>query len=117
VPDLCIQLLNKTRNYFCVFSTLASVVNNSGITQQEKMNIQLGASYKDVITNFSGVAVGHCVYISGCSQVLLVPKVDAKGKRMEGEWFDEQRLEQIEAEIIVLQNELSPGADKEAPKR
>ena len=51
-----------------------------------------GKHGEDVITGFRGTICGHCVYNTGCSQVLLVPRVDKEGKRLDGEWFDENRV-------------------------
>lgn len=79
--------------------------------------IELGATYRDRITGFRGVATGHCRYISGCSQILLQPSVDGDGKTRGGEWFDEQRLERLDAEVIVLDNSDTPGCDMPAPIR
>lgn len=81
------------------------------------MTIQLGKTYTDKITKFSGVATGHVRYISGCNQVLLAPPVDAEGKLRESQWFDEQRLEEQGAAMIVLDNSKTPGPDRMAPKR
>lgn len=81
------------------------------------MNVTLGKKYRDKITNFTGVATGHVVYISGCNQVLLAPTVDDAGKLRESSWFDEQRVEAIDNDVITLDNSKTPGPDKEAPKR
>jgi len=81
------------------------------------MTIQLGNTYKDKITGFAGVATGHVRYISGCNQVLLAPPVDADGKLRDSQWFDEQRLDDQRSETIVLDNSVTPGPDKMAPKR
>ena len=37
-------------------------------------NIILGATYRDVITGFSGVATGYVKYLTGCNQVLIQPE-------------------------------------------
>lgn len=80
--------------------------------------IELGKTYADKITGFSGVATGHVNYISGCNQVLLAPKVDGDGKLRDSQWFDEQRLElQGTQPQVVLDNSRTPGPDREAPKR
>lgn len=79
--------------------------------------IELGAAYRDVITGFAGVATGHTTYISGCSQVLLQPKVDKDGKLVDGHWFDEQRLERLSWVPVELDNGATPGFDTPAPKR
>ena len=82
------------------------------------MPIELGCTYTDVITGYKGVATGHCTYISGCNQTLLIPQVTAEGKRDGGEWFDDQRLEcDYAAPPIVLNNGSTPGCDRAAPKR
>lgn len=78
---------------------------------------QLGARYRDRITGFSGVATGLVYYISGCNQILLVPAAKDGNELKGGEWFDVQRVEPIEGEVIVLDNGNTPGCDKQAPKR
>lgn len=80
--------------------------------------LEFGDTAKDRITGFKGVVIGWTTYISGCSQVLLQPPVGKDGKRPEGEWFDEQRLERVAGtKRIVLANERTPGFDRPAPKR
>ena len=77
---------------------------------------EIGATYRDKITGFAGVATGRCEYISGCTQVLLAPK--AKDNKFEEEqWFDEQRLERQGDEKITLDNGDTPGFDRAPPKR
>lgn len=78
----------------------------------------LGFTLRDKVTGFTGVATGHVEYITGCNQVLLVPKVDADGKLRESNWFDVQRCELLPAEDqVTVDNGRTPGPDKEAPKR
>ena len=72
----------------------------------------LGYPVTDVVTGFSGVVVGHAVYLSGCSQSLVVPKVAGDGTFREGQWFDDQRLKLSEGEPVQLQNGDTPGADR-----
>lgn len=81
------------------------------------MTPQLGRTYKDRITGFSGVATGFCQYISGCNQVLLTPKASKDGSYKSGEWFDVQRCEVVGSSWISLDNSRTPGPDKPAPKR
>lgn len=77
----------------------------------------LGTTQRDKITGFQGVVTGHCLYLSGCNQALLVPKVDEKGSHVEPHWFDVQRLEQVGTDTIKLDNGATPGRDMAAPKR
>ncbi len=78
--------------------------------------LELGVMARDKITGFEGVMVAIAHYISGCSQVLLAPKVDDKGGYRDSQWFDEQRCTAVGPEVIKLDNGNTPGADKPAPK-
>lgn len=79
--------------------------------------IELGRTYKDKITGYTGVATGHTTYISGCNQTLLVPKTKADGTGSDGRWFDDQRMELQSAKKITLDNGATPGCDLPAPIR
>lgn len=79
--------------------------------------INLGARFRDRITGFTGVATGLVQYISGCNQVLLVPAAKDGNELKSGEWFDVQRVEVIDGDVIVLDNQHTPGCDQPAPKR
>ena len=79
--------------------------------------LALGCKVKDKITGFTGIVIGHVTYISGCNQCLVVPPVDKDGKRRDGEWFDEQRLEVLKAPVITLDNSKARGFDQPAPLR
>ena len=81
------------------------------------MKVELGKTYEDIITGFKGVATGFCEYISGCNQALLVPKVKKDGSKVDGSWYDVQRLIEVDASQVVLANNLTPGADASAPTR
>ena len=79
--------------------------------------MSLGSTGRDRITGFKGVITGHCTYISGCSQFLLVPPFNGE-KPIESQWFDEQRIELLaDVPVIALDNGSTPGCDKAAPKR
>lgn len=81
------------------------------------MSPLLGTTMKDQITGFKGVVVGYCQYITGCHQVLLVPKVGKDGSYVDSCWFDEQRCTQVGTKVVDLDNTKTPGFDKAAPKR
>jgi hypothetical protein len=81
------------------------------------MNIEMGKTYKDKITGFTGICTGKCDYISGCSQALRQPKKKEDGTGPDGCWFDFQRLDEMPGEKIVLENEKTPGCDMQAPIR
>ncbi len=78
----------------------------------------LGYTMRDRVTGFTGVVTGACEYITGCSQILLVPPVDEAGKMRDSNWFDLQRCEVIPTHSrVAVDNGDTPGCDKEAPKR
>jgi hypothetical protein len=52
-----------------------------------------GKKGKDKVTGFEGMITAKCNYMYGCSQYLLTPKIDKDGKKLDGEWFDEGRVE------------------------
>ena len=82
------------------------------------MNDRLGYTFRDKITGFSGVATGHCEYLTGCHQTLIQPRAVEGGKLPESAWFDDQRLEkEARKDRVVLDNGATPGFDCEAPKR
>ena len=51
-------------------------------------NADYGKKGWDVVTGFAGLVNGFCEYWTGCSQVLLTPKVSESGELREGKWFD-----------------------------
>lgn len=86
--------------------------------------VQLGQKCRDVVTGFEGLCMGKAQYLTGCNQVLLVPqRLSAEGKRLDGEWLDEQRVAVVGGEILELPGggavaAQHPGADEpQAPKR
>jgi hypothetical protein len=77
----------------------------------------LGHTMQDSISGFTGVAIGHCVYLTGCNQTLLQPRCEKSETKPEGQWFDDQRLKVMPDAPIVLDNSGTNGCDQEAPKR
>lgn len=64
-------------------------------------SIEFGLEYRDHISGFVGTCTGKASYISGCDQVLLVPKVKEDGSYKEGLWFDDDRLVDVASERSV----------------
>ncbi len=55
--------------------------------------IKLGDIVTDDISGFTGVVVGICHYLTGCTQMLVTPKkLSADGGKIDSQWFDEGRL-------------------------
>ena len=78
----------------------------------------LGLTLTDRITGFTGVATGYVIYITGCNQVLLAPKVKGDGSFAEPHWFDEQRLTLTpNGKAVLIDNGDTRGSDKVAPAK
>lgn len=75
-----------------------------------------GQTLRDIVTGFVGIATGRVEYLTGCTQLLLQPKVDEKNSPGEARWFDEDRLELLPNPVISLPR-TNAGFDKQAPIR
>ena len=64
-----------------------------------------GKKATDKVTGFTGVITAKALYMYGCAQYLLMPRVDKDGKRQDGEWFDEGRIE-------IAGDEINPDSVK-----
>ena len=78
--------------------------------------IQLGSLVQDKVTGFEGVTTGHAKYLTGCDQYLVSHKVDKQtGKKIDGQWFDVNRLDVIKENSIKLDTSEDNGAMEQAP--
>ena len=59
-------------------------------------HISLGDLAKDRVTGFEGYVYGIARYVTGCDQVLVVPRAKPDGSYTEGHWFDMDRLDKID---------------------
>ena len=64
--------------------------------------MKLGATYRDEITGFEGIATGVVKYITGCDQVLLAPQ-SRDGLKLDAHWFDKPRVIRMPGNIIKLE--------------
>jgi hypothetical protein len=78
------------------------------------MEFELGATLKDLISGFQGIATGRVSYITGCDQYLLQPQ-SKDGDKKEAIWFDVNRLTQVGKKKIILKTSEENGADISAP--
>lgn len=94
------------------------------ITKETAMRSELGKTYKDRVSGFTGVATGYVEYITGCHQLLLVPEAGDDGT-LKSNWFDVDRVKEVVAvPRVELPAQLArpaqparPGADVPAPIR
>ncbi len=78
--------------------------------------MQLGQKVSDKVTGFQGTVIGHVEYLTGCKQCLVQPAVNKEGAWVESHWFDDDRLDIVDATPISLQV-LDNGPDKPAPRK
>lgn len=72
----------------------------------------LGKFGTDKVTGFKGTVVGCLEYMSGCSQLFLVPRVGDDGKMIDGQWFDLQRVVvDVAKGKVAINNGETPGSD------
>jgi hypothetical protein len=85
------------------------------------MTIKLGQKARDVITGFEGIVLCITQHLTGCNQVCLLPQtLDKDGKRRDGEWFDDSRIQILDKTPLQLQRtaaevKANPGADEPLP--
>lgn len=78
--------------------------------------IKNGESVRDTITGFTGIVTGIVNYLTGCRQMLVQPPVDDKGDARKSQWYDEDRLERVDAPRRRLSISHA-GSDEEAPRK
>lgn len=64
----------------------------------DRQNELFGKLCRDKITGFEGVCTGRTVWLYGCDQYCLTPRVEENksNELKDGKWFDDGRIEIIE---------------------
>lgn len=79
----------------------------------------LGKEVTDRVTGFKGTVTGIAVYLAGCHQACVFPKVGADNKMADALWLDCARLAPSEAPALVLSTMSVgevPGVGGDGPK-
>ena len=82
--------------------------------------VKLGSKVKDMLTGFTGTATGRTEWVFGCSRIFIEPnKLKDDGAPIEGQWFDEQRVEVVEEKEPVVSKDSSAttGGPQRDPMR
>jgi hypothetical protein len=53
---------------------------------------ELGQKAKDKITGFEGILTARVQFLTGCNRYSIQPQKLHDGKRLEGEYFDEDQI-------------------------
>lgn len=84
------------------------------------MRVPFGSKVKDKITNFTGIVIGFCTYITGCDQYLVQPQSKKNSSTKEKSyWIDDSRIDALNVKKIVLESKetkYTDGCDISAPK-
>lgn len=83
---------------------------------------EFGCLAKDKVTGFTGIITGYCDYLTGCAQWLITPVMKADGTLAEPRWYDDGRVEVLDAVPVIsyeaiAEGALTTGADIPAPIR
>lgn len=79
--------------------------------------VKLGSKVKDSITKFTGIATGRSEWLYGCTRIYIEPAEMREGKPIEGQWFDEQRIEVIKEQgpVVSSNSEAKTGGPQHDP--
>jgi len=75
----------------------------------------LGKVFRDVVTGFTGTAVGYFSWMTGCDTAQLQPKVDKDGKDVAAGNFDINRLEEVNGEDVEVNTSEVKGGPHDCP--
>lgn len=79
--------------------------------------VKLGSNVKDTLTGFSGMATGRSEWLYGCTRIYIEPAEMREGKPIEGQWFDEQRVEVIKEQgpVVSADSDAKTGGPQHDP--
>jgi len=79
--------------------------------------LKLGSRVKDTISGFTGILTARTEWLYGCIRVSIEPEVLHEGKPIEAQWFDEERVVELEAPIEITPSESTGGPQKDPSYR
>ena len=68
-----------------------------------------------MVTGFMGTVTSRVEYLTGCIQYCLKPRVDKDGKMIDGQYFDEQRLEVYDDGVVEVESTPTGGPQADCP--
>lgn len=72
--------------------------NDDDVSAIEITNVELGSRYRDVVTDFTGVATARIEYLNGCVQAQLEASVGGEPRT---QWVDYDRLELVDRDAVA----------------
>ena len=63
--------------------------------------IELGQKVKDIVSEFTGIAVARTEWLNGCARIAIAPKVNKDGSLPDTREFDEPQIRVVDTEPIA----------------
>lgn len=76
--------------------------------------VQNGDKVRDTVTGFEGIVTGVADYLTGCRQVLISAQ-SRDGKAGEAGWYDDDRVEIMQAQHTTMGNRERNGGPQSNP--
>lgn len=77
--------------------------------------ITLGDKVKDKVSGFTGIAVSRTVYLNGCIQIGVTPKVAKTSDDIKTYYIDEPQLEIIQSKKVNVKEKETGGPTRRSP--
>lgn len=77
--------------------------------------LKLGQEVEDRVTGFHGVAVARVVFLNGCEQICVKPKMGKDGKMIDAEYIDHGQLRVIGDGVCILPEDDPGGVMPDTP--
>ena len=90
---------------------------NKLLKEEKRQMINMNDQVEDTVTGFKGMVTGKCIYRNGCVQYLVMPRIDADGKMLHGEWIDVGQLKVIKEAEYKEEEAETGGPQKNTPGR
>ena len=87
---------------------IKDLLNTNGKASETHISV-LGFKVKDKVTGFTGIISSVSFYLHGCVQYAVTPPANNDGEIKVGNWFNENRIEVIDAFSIIDAPNFSEG--------
>ena len=74
-----------------------------------RFKFRQGDLVEDIITGFKGRVIARSEWLNGCMQYVVKPPIDKDGKRLDGEWIDEDQLRLVDSTNPMVRKSPSGG--------
>ena len=81
----------------------------------DAQNGLLGKQVEDTVTGLRGTAIARLVYMNGCVQYQIQPKIVVDGVPVEPKWYDEQQV-RLAPKIVKKKKYVGGGGGGPPPK-